>query len=140
MNNKGPRIDPCGTPKVISSNELEPEPIDTNCLRPVRKDLNQSSSLFSTPYFFYFFSKISWSQVSNAFFKSQNIATVWFLLFRESVILFRKWIIGCIVECPPLNPNCHLLKMLFVSRKVKSLIATTFSKNFENALSKEIGL
>ena len=30
-NRRGPSIEPCGTPSVISSSELDPFPTDTNC-------------------------------------------------------------------------------------------------------------
>ena len=67
-------MDPCGTPREISQSGLFTFLIETNCLREVRYDSNQPSSTLSTPYFFSFFSKMEWLQVSNAFFRSQKIA------------------------------------------------------------------
>ena len=83
---------------------------------------------------------MEWLQVSNAFFRSQKIAIECFFLFKDSVILFKKWTIGCTVECPLLKPNWNLLRMFPSSRKVKSLEATIFSRILEKVLSKEIGL
>ena len=65
---------------------------------------------------------------------------VCFLLLSASVILLTKWTMGCEVECPALNPNCHLVKILLESRKDKSLDATIFSIIFENELRREMGL
>ena len=79
------------------------------------------------------------SQVSKAFFRSQKIPIVWCFLFKASVTLLIKWIIGWEVECPPLKPNCHLLKMLLSLRKIRSLDATIFSIILEKALNSEIG-
>ena len=128
-------MEPCGTPREILSRGLDLFFIDTNCFRSVRYDLNQRSSLSFIPYFLSFRNNIWWLQVSKAFFKSQKIEIVCFFAFKASLILLRKWTIGWEVEWSERKPNCHLLRILFASRKEVSLEATIFSRTFENELS-----
>ena len=138
-NRRGPRIDPWGTPSRISKRGLNLFLMLTNCLRFLRYDLNHSSSMPIIPYLLSLLKSISWLQVSNAFLRSQKIAIVCFFLLRASVILFKKWTIGCDVECADLKPNCHLLRILFSSKKDVSLEATIFSIILEKVLRSEIG-
>ncbi len=61
-------------------------------------------------------SKILWSQVSKAFFKSQKITIECFSAFRAEVRRFKSNIIGCTVEWPVRNPNCCVeIKLSYTS-------------------------
>ena len=52
INNKGPKIEPCGTPSVMFNRGLELLFMLTNCLRSVKYELNHVSSVSARPYFF----------------------------------------------------------------------------------------
>ena len=116
-------MDPWGTPNEMSRSGLTFSFIDTNCLRSVKYNLNHLSSVLRIPYLSSFFRSMLWLLVSKAFLRSQKMDTVCFFFFRESDILFNKCTIGWEVEWPARNWNCHLLKILLLSRKSRSLAA-----------------
>ena len=75
--------------------------------------------------------KISWLTLSNALVKSQKIAMVNCFLLTASAIWFRKWTIGCMVECAFWKPYWCLNKTLKRLRNSASRLATSFSRIFE---------
>ena len=52
INNKGPKIEPCGTPSVMFNRGLELLFMLRNCLRSVKYELNHVSSVSARPYIF----------------------------------------------------------------------------------------
>ena len=49
LKRRGPMIDPCGTPVLISQHELKDEPVFVLCFRLVRKSNNNRRLPFSMP-------------------------------------------------------------------------------------------
>ena len=75
-NSIGPRTDPCGTPhKTAEASEVD-MPQRTDWMRPLRYDVNHSSTLSPIPYdVFRRRNKVSWSTVSNAADKASKVNT-----------------------------------------------------------------
>ena len=139
-NNSGPRIEPCGTPSIISSIELDTPLICTNCLRPDRYDLNHWRLVPLIPNLLIFFNKSVFGTVSKALRKSQNMAIACSLLLKAWVMKFWKCVMGWSVECDFRKPNWNWLIRELDSRNAVSLRHIIFSIIFEKLLSKEIGL
>ena len=75
-NNRGPSIEPCGMPQVISlATDIVPS-TSVTCTLPVNYDQNQHIESSSTPTPLSFFKRMVWSTASKTFCKSNNTIPV----------------------------------------------------------------
>ena len=75
-NNRGARIDPCGTDPKISKNSDACPARTTLCVRPVRYDRIQLNKLPWTPIWRSFKSNRLWQTLSNALLRSRNTIAI----------------------------------------------------------------
>ena len=83
LNNKGPNLDPCGTPHKISSQELKSEFILVLCLIFDRYICTNLKAAMLNPYAFSLAIKRSCERHSNAFDRSVRNISIRFPFFQH---------------------------------------------------------
>ena len=75
INNKGPKIEPCGTPKSMGNIDEFSFPNLTNCVREDKYDLKSCNVFPSIPYLGSLRNKTLWSTESKALARSKKNST-----------------------------------------------------------------
>ena len=104
----GSGIEPCRTPHVSKPSYEKTPSINTKIFYVWKIGFEPFNYCFLKNYTFHFFSKRSWSNVSNVFCRSIKIISVCFPLFMPLIISSVSWTRQELVERVLLNPDWNL--------------------------------